>query len=109
MNCSEAGARMGAYADEELPRSIRQEVEAHIAECPVCGREAGRLTANLAFMKRTMSRLAAGEDLSTDFLAEEDFQKKAINYFPQVDALAGTTAALHEYYGMIAYELLGWI
>jgi uncharacterized SAM-binding protein YcdF (DUF218 family) len=45
----------------------------------------------------------------TDFRAEESFQKKAINYFPQVGALAGTTAALHEYYGMLAYELLGWI
>ena len=45
----------------------------------------------------------------TDFRAEEHFQKKAINYFPQVGALGGTTAALHEYYGMLAYELLGWI
>jgi uncharacterized SAM-binding protein YcdF (DUF218 family) len=45
----------------------------------------------------------------TDFRAEANFQKKAINYIPQVEALENTTAALHEYYGMLAYELLGWI
>jgi uncharacterized SAM-binding protein YcdF (DUF218 family) len=45
----------------------------------------------------------------TDFRADASFQKKAINYLPQAGALANTTAALHEYYGMLAYEILGWI
>jgi HEAT repeats/Putative zinc-finger len=70
MNCSEVGARLGAFADEELPRSIRQEVDAHLADCPVCHREAERLTANLAFMKRTMSLLASGDELNGGFLDE---------------------------------------
>jgi uncharacterized SAM-binding protein YcdF (DUF218 family) len=45
----------------------------------------------------------------TDFRADASFQKKAINYLPQAGALANTTAALHEYYGMLAYDILGWI
>jgi hypothetical protein len=69
MNCSEVGERLGALADGELPRSIRDEIQTHLDGCSACSREAERLTANYAFMRRTMSRLGAGE-LDAGFLGE---------------------------------------
>jgi uncharacterized SAM-binding protein YcdF (DUF218 family) len=44
----------------------------------------------------------------TDFGADADFQPKAIHYLPHAGALSGTTAALHEYYGMLAYRIFDW-
>jgi len=42
----------------------------------------------------------------TDFLADGQFIPNALSYLPQAGTLADTTAAIHEYYGMLAYTLL---
>jgi uncharacterized SAM-binding protein YcdF (DUF218 family) len=44
-----------------------------------------------------------------DFRTDTQFQWKLYNLVPQVGALQNTTTALHEYYGLVAYRLLGWI
>lgn len=45
----------------------------------------------------------------TDFRADEKPLLRLRAFLPDAHALAKTTAALHEYYGLIAYKLLGWI
>lgn len=42
----------------------------------------------------------------TDFRADKTLQRKGMNFMPQASALAQTTAALHEYYGMAVYAIL---
>jgi uncharacterized SAM-binding protein YcdF (DUF218 family) len=44
-----------------------------------------------------------------DFSAEKHFQWRILNLLPRASALYGSTVALHEYYGLLAYRLLGWI
>ncbi len=44
-----------------------------------------------------------------DFEADVTFQLNMLSFLPNADALFQTTAALHEYYGLLAYKLLGWI
>jgi uncharacterized SAM-binding protein YcdF (DUF218 family) len=44
-----------------------------------------------------------------DFAADARFQWNLFAFFPRGEALYGSTTALHEYYGIIAYKLLGWI
>jgi anti-sigma factor RsiW len=76
VNCSEAGERLGAYADGELPKSMREELEGHLETCDGCRREAGRLTRNVAFLRSRMGLLAAGEP-DAGFLAELKPRTKA--------------------------------
>jgi uncharacterized SAM-binding protein YcdF (DUF218 family) len=45
----------------------------------------------------------------TDFHTDAEFQWKFFNLLPSGEALYDTRLALHEYYGLIAYKLLGWI
>jgi uncharacterized SAM-binding protein YcdF (DUF218 family) len=45
----------------------------------------------------------------TDFSADEEFLWEVRSFIPTAEALDGTTRAVHEYYGLIAYRLLGWI
>ncbi len=45
----------------------------------------------------------------TDFRADEKPLMRLRAFLPDAHALAKTTAALHEYYGLIAYKVLGWI
>jgi uncharacterized SAM-binding protein YcdF (DUF218 family) len=44
-----------------------------------------------------------------DFTADAKFQWNPGALFPRGECLFGSTAALHEYYGIIAYKILGWI
>jgi len=44
-----------------------------------------------------------------DFEADEHIQWNLSAFLPCADALFQTTSALHEYYGLLAYKLLGWI
>jgi hypothetical protein len=68
MNCAEVAERLGTFADEELPKSIRTEVEEHLEGCTTCRREADRLRANYGVMKKAMGTLAAGDELDESFL-----------------------------------------
>jgi len=45
----------------------------------------------------------------TDYYEDKDFQYKFYKYFPDSDSLDNSTTALHEYYGMLGYKLMGWI
>ena len=45
----------------------------------------------------------------TDFGANEEFPWEVRSFLPTAGALHGTTRALHEYYGLFAYRILGWI
>lgn len=42
----------------------------------------------------------------TDFLADEHLEPDVMSYLPQAGTLARTTAAVHEYVGLVAYNLL---
>ncbi len=44
-----------------------------------------------------------------DFEVESKFQWNLYSIFPSVDALFTSTNAIHEYYGIVAYSLLGWM
>jgi|WetSurMetagenome_2_1015567.scaffolds.fasta_scaffold00022_61 uncharacterized SAM-binding protein YcdF (DUF218 family) len=44
-----------------------------------------------------------------DFGADENYQWNIYAFLPRGEALFGATIALHEYYGLIAYKILGWI
>ncbi len=44
-----------------------------------------------------------------DFNAHERFQWGLLKFLPSAAALHRTTMAFHEYYGMVAYRILGWI
>ena len=44
---------------------------------------------------------------AADFLEDDRFQMTAFQCIPSAQALARVTAAVHEYYGMIAYRLTG--
>jgi uncharacterized SAM-binding protein YcdF (DUF218 family) len=44
-----------------------------------------------------------------DFVADARFQWNLFAILPRGEALFASTNALHEYYGIIAYKLLGWI
>jgi uncharacterized SAM-binding protein YcdF (DUF218 family) len=45
----------------------------------------------------------------TDYRADARFQWKLINFLPTASSLNGVTSALHEYYGLLTYRVLGWI
>ncbi|MDD5673986.1 MAG: YdcF family protein [Chitinivibrionales bacterium] len=45
----------------------------------------------------------------TDYVEDTYFQPKVINFFPNARALMESTDALHEYYGIIGYKLIGWM
>ena len=44
-----------------------------------------------------------------DFRADKSSKKTILSFLPSVDALSATTDALHEYYGIIAYKIMGWL
>jgi uncharacterized SAM-binding protein YcdF (DUF218 family) len=44
-----------------------------------------------------------------DYLADAPCQWKPVGFLPNVGALESATNALHELYGIIAYQLLGWL
>ncbi len=44
-----------------------------------------------------------------DYQTEKRFAWIVPQFLPRADALQAVTAAFHEYYGLIAYQLLGWI
>jgi uncharacterized SAM-binding protein YcdF (DUF218 family) len=44
-----------------------------------------------------------------DFEEDTRFQWKVIAFLPDADALERNSLALHEFYGLMAYRLLGWI
>jgi uncharacterized SAM-binding protein YcdF (DUF218 family) len=45
----------------------------------------------------------------TDYRTDKNIQWNLLAFLPNADALGETTNALHEYYGIIAYTLFGWI
>ena len=47
------------------------------------------------------------EPAPTDYLANVPRQRKLIARLPSASALMNSTGALHEWYGMAAYRLLG--
>jgi len=44
-----------------------------------------------------------------DYHANRFRQWKLMDFLPRADALMESTLALHEYFGLVAYRLLGWI
>lgn len=44
-----------------------------------------------------------------DFKANSQFHPGILKFIPQAIALQRSTQALHEYYGMLAYRVLGWL
>ena len=44
-----------------------------------------------------------------DFREDKKIQNNIFAYFPSAEALANATDALHEYYGLIAYKIMGWL
>lgn len=46
---------------------------------------------------------------AADFRADASFQWNLFSFFPSVEALFESANALHEYYGIIAYSILGWM
>ncbi|MBD3243924.1 MAG: YdcF family protein [Chitinivibrionales bacterium] len=51
----------------------------------------------------------AAHPAPTDFHVDAVFQWKLFDFLPRADALAESALALHEYYGLVAYRILGWI
>jgi uncharacterized SAM-binding protein YcdF (DUF218 family) len=45
----------------------------------------------------------------SDFRADKSMQVKIFSILPDVGALSDATDALHEYYGLIAYKMAGWL
>jgi hypothetical protein len=45
----------------------------------------------------------------TDFEATSDYRLAPTELLPSVGALERSSRALHEYYGSLAYKILGWI
>ncbi len=45
----------------------------------------------------------------TDYHENERLNKNLYALFPDADALLKSTIALHEYYGMLSYRVLGWM
>jgi uncharacterized SAM-binding protein YcdF (DUF218 family) len=45
----------------------------------------------------------------TDYAENSAFQWHVMNFVPSAEALNRVSLALHEYYGILAYRLLGWI
>jgi uncharacterized SAM-binding protein YcdF (DUF218 family) len=45
----------------------------------------------------------------TDYRADKVMQWQFIELFPNVEALSESTNVLHEYFGIIAYRIMGWI
>jgi uncharacterized SAM-binding protein YcdF (DUF218 family) len=45
----------------------------------------------------------------TDYWEDKQFQWNLFLLFPRAECLFASTVALHEYYGILAYKLLGWI
>ncbi len=46
---------------------------------------------------------------AADFRADAAFQWNLFSFVPSVEALFESSNALHEYYGIIAYSILGWM
>jgi uncharacterized SAM-binding protein YcdF (DUF218 family) len=44
-----------------------------------------------------------------DFRADKTVCIKPLTILPDVDALSDATDALHEYYGILAYKIMGWL
>jgi uncharacterized SAM-binding protein YcdF (DUF218 family) len=44
-----------------------------------------------------------------DFWEDREMQMNLLVFFPKVESLFASTNALHEYFGIIAYKMLGWI
>jgi uncharacterized SAM-binding protein YcdF (DUF218 family) len=44
-----------------------------------------------------------------DYRADKAIQKNILSLLPSVDALSAATDVLHEYYGLIAYKIMGWL
>ncbi len=63
MNCREAGRRLSALADGELPAERIPALEAHLAGCPRCARTA-RLLEEVRTFFRNLPRPAAPPDLA---------------------------------------------
>lgn len=45
----------------------------------------------------------------TDYWEDKKINWKLMTFLPQVEALFASTMALHEYYGILAYKIRGWI
>jgi uncharacterized SAM-binding protein YcdF (DUF218 family) len=45
----------------------------------------------------------------TDFRADAPYQWKPIYFLPNIGALCNSSSALHEWYGIAAYRILGWL
>ena len=45
----------------------------------------------------------------TDYMTEKDLNFTLFQVLPEVGCLEASTKALHEYYGLAAYKILGWI
>lgn len=45
----------------------------------------------------------------TDFIMEKRVFSGYLDFFPSAEALALSTRAIHEFYGIIGYKLFGWI
>ena len=45
----------------------------------------------------------------TDYWTETKTQLNIFCFFPDANSLNASTVALHEYYGLVAYKLLGWL
>jgi uncharacterized SAM-binding protein YcdF (DUF218 family) len=45
----------------------------------------------------------------TDFWTEKTAQWNVFSFIPDAGALNGSTVALHEYYGLFAYQIMGWL
>jgi uncharacterized SAM-binding protein YcdF (DUF218 family) len=44
-----------------------------------------------------------------DFREDKSMQIKIFSFLPNVDALSKATDVLHEYYGILAYKIMGWL
>ncbi|MDO5577629.1 MAG: YdcF family protein [Fibrobacter sp.] len=46
---------------------------------------------------------------AADYTSNSYFISSVLDFFPNANALMESTKAIHEYYGIIGYKLLGWI
>jgi len=45
----------------------------------------------------------------TDYIANEQFQFKFMNFLPRAEALLHSSLIIHELYGLIGYRVFGWL
>lgn len=94
-------------------RTTQQHV-AHIAELLAAhGLESFLLVTSASHMRRAEAVFRAGGlepiPVATDFRVGPDPVQRLRRYLPSVNALAGSTAAVHEMVGYWFYRLRGWI